>query len=335
MPKIAPQVSQLNASQAAAAEALATTVRSAAFSVTMLDGVTGSGKTEVYLEAAAAVLAETDGAQVLIMLPEIALTQAVIDRVATRFGAPPAEWHSGVAPPRRRQVWEDVVHGVATRIVVGARSALFLPFVNLRLIVVDEEHDGSYKQDDGFIYQARDLAVARGKIEAAAVVLASATPSLETLFNAQSGRYRWLKLADRHGAASMPDIALVDMRETPPEPGQWLSPAAGEGGRRDPGSGRTGPAVPQPPRLCAGGAVQGVRRAHEGARQRFLARGASLQRAPGLPSHRIFDAPPGAVSSLRGQRFARIDRTGGWSAWKRRRASGFRTRGWRFSRPTP
>jgi primosomal protein N' (replication factor Y) len=223
MPATAPQFMRLNASQAAAARALATTVRSGAFCVTLLDGVTGSGKTEVYLEAAAAALGEADGAQVLIMLPEIALTQAVIDRVAARFGAAPAEWHSGVSPPRRRQVWEDVARG-RTRIVVGARSALFLPFTNLRLIVVDEEHDGSYKQEDGFIYQARDLAVARGKIESAAVVLASATPSLETLFNAQGGRYRWLKLADRHGAAAMPDIALVDMRETPPEPGQWLSP---------------------------------------------------------------------------------------------------------------
>jgi primosomal protein N' (replication factor Y) len=219
----APQIGRLNASQAAAAEALAATVRSGAFSVTLLDGVTGSGKTEVYLEAAAAALAKADGAQVLILLPEIALTQAVIDRVSARFGASPAEWHSGVSPPRRRQVWEDVARGRA-RIVVGARSALFLPFAALRLIVVDEEHDGSYKQEEGFIYQARDLAVARGKIEGAAVVLASATPSLETLFNAQSGRYRWLKLADRHGAASMPDIELVDMREAPPEPGQWLSP---------------------------------------------------------------------------------------------------------------
>jgi primosomal protein N' (replication factor Y) len=222
-PTGAPKVSQLNESQAAAAQALTATVRSGSFSATLLDGVTGSGKTEVYLEAAAAAIAADAGAQVLIMLPEIALTQAVIDRVAARFGTPPSEWHSGISPPRRRQVWEDVAGG-RTRIVVGARSALFLPFTSLKLIVVDEEHDGSYKQEEGFIYQARDLAVARGKIEGAAVVLASATPSLETLLNAQNGRYRWLKLADRHGAASMPDIALVDMRQTPPEPGQWLSP---------------------------------------------------------------------------------------------------------------
>jgi primosomal protein N' (replication factor Y) len=220
---IAPQPRPLNPSQAAAAEALVATLRSDAFSVTLLDGVTGSGKTEVYLEAAAAALAAADEAQVLIWLPDLALTQAVIDRVAARFGEAPAEWHSGVSPPRRRQVWENVARG-RTRIVVGARSALFLPFPGLRLIVVDEEHDGSYKQEEGFIYQARDLAVARGKSEAAAVVLASATPSLESLFNAQGGRYRWLKLADRHGAASMPDVDLIDMRATPPEPGQWLSP---------------------------------------------------------------------------------------------------------------
>lgn len=218
-----PVLGQLNPSQAAAAAVLEADVARQGFSVTLLDGVTGSGKTEVYLAAASAALARDAAAQVLILLPEIALTQAVIDRVAARFGSTPAEWHSGVSPPRRRQVWEDVVAGRA-RIVVGARSALFLPFAGLRLIIVDEEHDGSYKQEEGFIYQARDLAVARGKIEGAAVILASATPSLETLWNAQSGRYRWLKLADRHGTASMPRIDLIDMRETPPDRGQWLSP---------------------------------------------------------------------------------------------------------------
>jgi primosomal protein N' (replication factor Y) len=211
----------LNASQAAAADALrASTGR---FGVTLLDGVTGSGKTEVYLEAAAATLADDPDAQVLILLPEIALTQAVIARVAARFGAQPGEWHSDVAPPSRRRVWEAVAAG-ACRIVVGARSALFLPFRRLKLIVVDEEHDGSFKQEDGFIYHARDLAVVRGRIEDAAVVLASATPSLETLRNAEAGRYRWLKLAARHGSARLPEIALIDLRETPPETGRWLSP---------------------------------------------------------------------------------------------------------------
>ncbi|HTI67617.1 MAG TPA: primosomal protein N' [Caulobacteraceae bacterium] len=213
----------LNASQKAAATVLADLATAGGFGVALLDGVTGSGKTEVYLEAAAAALAADPSAQVLILLPEIALTQAVIARVETRFGAAPAEWHSGVASPRRRQVWEAVARG-SCRIVVGARSALFLPFANLRLIVVDEEHDGSFKQEDGFIYHARDLAVARAKIEGAAVVLASATPSLESIWNAQGGRYRWLKLSKRHGTATLPEIALVDLRETPPEAGRWLSP---------------------------------------------------------------------------------------------------------------
>ncbi|MEP6966883.1 MAG: primosomal protein N' [Pseudomonadota bacterium] len=213
---------RLDPSQSAAASALKAMIGAGGFAAALLDGVTGSGKTEVYLEAAMAALAQDPEGQVLILLPEIALTQAVIDRFAARFGAPPSQWHSGVSPPRRRAVWERVATGRA-RIVVGARSALFLPFAGLKLIVVDEEHDGAYKQEDGFIYQARDLAVARAKIEACAVILASATPSLETLWNAQEGRYRWLRLADRHGAARLPAISLIDLRETPPEPGRWLS----------------------------------------------------------------------------------------------------------------
>jgi primosomal protein N' (replication factor Y) len=212
----------LNPSQQASADVLVEMLGQGGFQAALLDGVTGSGKTEVYLEAVAAALAEDPDSQVLILLPEIALTQAVMMRFEARFGAVPAEWHSGVAPPKRRRVWEGVASGRA-RIVVGARSALFLPFRKLRLIVVDEEHDSSFKQEEGFIYQARDLAVARAKIEGALVVLASATPSLESLFNAHSGRYRWLRLGARHGTAQLPDISLIDMRETPPEPGRWLS----------------------------------------------------------------------------------------------------------------
>jgi primosomal protein N' (replication factor Y) len=214
----------LNASQDAAADALKTMLATGGFNVALLDGVTGSGKTEVYLEAAAAALAADPTAQVLVLLPEIALTQAVIGRVAARFGAEPGEWHSDVAPPARRKVWEAVATG-RCRIVVGARSALFLPFQQLKLIVVDEEHDASFKQEEGFIYHARDLAVARGKIEDAAVVLASATPSLESLRNAEQGRYRWLRLSTRHGSARLPDIELIDLREAPPDHGRWLSPA--------------------------------------------------------------------------------------------------------------
>ncbi|MFT4254346.1 MAG: primosomal protein N' [Caulobacter sp.] len=213
----------LNPSQKAAADEMADMLAAGGFQAALLDGVTGSGKTEVYLEVAAAALAADPAAQVLVLLPEIALTQAVMARFEQRFGAAPIEWHSGVSPPRRRRAWEAVVDGRA-RIVVGARSALFLPFTNLKLIVVDEEHDGSFKQEEGFIYQARDLAVARAKIEKALVVLASATPSLESLWNAQSGRYRWLRLGARHGTAQLPDVHLIDMRANPPEPGRWLSP---------------------------------------------------------------------------------------------------------------
>lgn len=212
----------LNPSQAAAAEGLIGMLGEGRFGAALLDGVTGSGKTEVYLEAAAAALARDAEAQVLVLLPEIALTQAVIARFTERFGAPPGEWHSSVAHGLRRQVWDGVVSG-RCRIVVGARSALFLPFRKLALIVVDEEHDGSFKQEEGFVYHARDLAVARAKIEGATVVLASATPSLESVWNAEAGRYRWFRLTARHGRAVLPAIDLVDLRETPPETGRWLS----------------------------------------------------------------------------------------------------------------
>lgn len=213
---------RLNPDQAAAAEAIGEAAAAGGFAPFLLDGVTGSGKTEAYLEAAARALRADPEAQVLILLPEIALTQAVIERIAARFGAAPAEWHSGVAPPRRRQVWEAVRAG-RCRIVVGARSALFLPFVRLRLVVVDEEHDGSFKQEEGLVYHGRDLAVARARIEGAAVVLASATPSLETMWNARQGRYRWLRLEARHGAAVLPRIDLLDLRTAPPDPQTWLS----------------------------------------------------------------------------------------------------------------
>lgn len=212
----------LNADQAAAADAIGEAVATGGFKPFLLDGVTGSGKTEAYLEAAARALKADPAAQILILLPEIALTQAVIERITARFGVAPAEWHSGVASPRRRQVWEAVQAG-RCNIVVGARSALFLPYARLRLIVVDEEHDGSFKQEEGLVYHGRDLAVARARIEGATVVLASATPSLETLWNAHQGRYGWLKLGARHGVAVLPQIDLLDLRPNPPDPQTWLS----------------------------------------------------------------------------------------------------------------
>ncbi len=213
----------LTAEQAAAAEALTGAISADGFSPFLLDGVTGSGKTEVYFEAIAAALHRAPEAQVLVLLPEIALTQAILERFEKRFGAAPVPWHSGLADKERRRAWREVNEGRA-RIVVGARSALFLPFQNLKLIIVDEEHDGSYKQEDGVTYHARDLAVMRAKLAGAEVVLASATPALESTVNAEQGRFGHLKLAARPGAARLPDVELIDLRAEPPEKGHWLSP---------------------------------------------------------------------------------------------------------------
>ncbi|MEE9380382.1 MAG: primosomal protein N' [Hyphomonadaceae bacterium] len=213
----------LTGEQDDAAVVLRDAVKTGGFAPWLLDGVTGSGKTEVYFEAIAETLRKDADAQILILLPEIALTQAVLGRFTERFGAAPATWHSGLSEKERRRAWRESAHGRA-RIVIGARSALFLPFQKLGLIIVDEEHDGSYKQEDGVRYQARDLAVVRAKLEGACVVLASATPALETLVNAEAGRYGRLKLAARPGAARLPDIELIDLTEDPPGQGQWLSP---------------------------------------------------------------------------------------------------------------
>ncbi|MCF6222078.1 MAG: primosomal protein N', partial [Robiginitomaculum sp.] len=210
----------LTPKQISAGTELQALVRQKSFTVALLDGVTGSGKTEVYLEAAAQAL--RSGGQVLILVPEIALTQAGLKRFTERFGAEPAQWHSAMGDAARRRVWREVHNGRA-KLVVGARSALFLPFADLQLIVVDEEHDGSYKQDEGVIYNARDMAVVRGKLAGAAVVLASATPSLESLTNARSGRYRHVILPERPGAATMPDVALVDLKDHKPDAGCFLS----------------------------------------------------------------------------------------------------------------
>ncbi|HBK92089.1 MAG TPA: primosomal protein N' [Parvularcula sp.] len=204
----------------AAVELVAATARAG---VTLLDGVTGSGKTEVYLEAAAEVLKRQPEAQVLILLPEIALTLPFLRRVEARFGAEPAAWHSDLSPAARRRVWRRVNDGSA-RLVIGARSALFLPYRELQLIIVDEEHDGAYKQDEGVIYQARDMAVARGVRGGFPVILASATPSLETVVNVEQARYGLVRLPARYGRAALPKIALVDLRADPPEQGRWLSP---------------------------------------------------------------------------------------------------------------
>ncbi len=212
----------LSEAQGAAAAALRAAVANESFSVTVLDGVTGAGKTEVYFEAVAAALAA--GHQVLVMLPEIALGAQWLARFRARFGVAPAVWHSELGTRQRRETWRAVAEGRA-QVVVGARSALWLPFRSLGLIVVDEEHDTAFKQEDGVVYHARDMAVVRARFEGCACALVSATPSLESHVNVGSGRYGRERLPDRHGGALLPAIETVDLRETPPERGAWLAPA--------------------------------------------------------------------------------------------------------------
>ncbi|KAJ02121.1 primosomal protein N' [Sulfitobacter mediterraneus] len=213
---------QLTEDQAKGAEMLAEAVRSETYGTTLLRGVTGSGKTEVYLEAVAAALSA--GRQALVLLPEIALTEQFLHRVEERFGAKPAEWHSGATMTERRRIWRMVGQGQA-QLVIGARSALFLPYQNLGLIVVDEEHDSSYKQEEGVLYNARDMAVLRAAICGAQVVLASATPSLETWANVEAGKYRRLDLTSRFGPAVMPTMGAIDMRGEALPSDKWVSPS--------------------------------------------------------------------------------------------------------------
>ena len=225
LPPLPPgEVPELSADQAAAAEALVGKL-AGGFSVTLLDGVTGSGKTEVYFEAIAAN--QRAGRQTLVLLPEIALSAQWFARYERRFGAPPAVWHSEIGPSLRRRTWRDVAEGRAG-VIVGARSALFLPFQKLGLIVVDEEHEAAFKQEDGVVYHARDMAVVRARHAECPVVLVSATPSLETTINVERGRYAALHLPDRHGGAALPDIHAIDLRKDPPPRNAFLSPVLRE-----------------------------------------------------------------------------------------------------------
>jgi primosomal protein N' (replication factor Y) len=210
-----------SADQASAARRLVGKVEAAQFSVSVLDGVTGSGKTETYFAAIAAALAA--GRQVLVLLPEIALGAQWLERFRARFGTLPAQWHSDIGRAERRDTWRAVAGGRA-RVVVGARSALFLPFPELGLIVVDEEHDPSYKQEDGVIYQARDMAVLRASLAGIPIMLVSATPSLETIVNLARGRYERVALPRRHAAAELPAVRLIDMRRERIERGRFLAP---------------------------------------------------------------------------------------------------------------
>ncbi|SIQ90827.1 replication restart DNA helicase PriA [Rhizobium sp. RU20A] len=212
---------RLEGIQTEAGRELAATVKAGGFAVTLIDGVTGSGKTEVYFEAIAETLRQ--GRQVLILLPEIALTASFLERFQERFGSKPAEWHSDLAPRTREKVWRQVATG-GVRVVAGARSALFLPFENLGLIIVDEEHDPAFKQEDRVFYNARDMAVVRGRIGSFPVVLVSATPSVESQVNAQAGRYHDVHLPTRFADAALPTLGVVDLRRHAPARGCFLSP---------------------------------------------------------------------------------------------------------------
>ena len=211
----------LSDDQREVADRLVHLVKAEEFAPVLLDGVTGSGKTETYFEAIGAAIAADR--QVLVMLPEIALTEAFLSRFERRFGAPPVVWHSSLKSTERRRAWRAIASGEA-QVVVGARSALFLPYKNLGLIVVDEAHEISFKQDDGVRYNARDVAVMRARFEGMPVVLASATPALESLHMADTGIYEKLVLPSRFGGAQLPDIQLVDLTEEKPGSGAWIAP---------------------------------------------------------------------------------------------------------------
>jgi primosomal protein N' (replication factor Y) len=211
--------------QLAAADALRTTIDQGGYSVTLLDGVTGSGKTEVYFEAVAENIRRCH--QTLILMPEIALTAQFLDRFSARFGVRPAEWHSQLTPRTRQRTWVAVAENEVP-VVVGARSALFLPYADLGLIIVDEEHDPAYKQEDGAHYHARDMAVVRGSIAKIPVVLASATPSVESEVNARRGRYRHLHLPERFGGAHLPQVEAIDLRSEGPPRGRFIAPRLAE-----------------------------------------------------------------------------------------------------------
>lgn len=211
----------LEGPQREAADTIVEGMKTGGFSVDLIDGVTGSGKTEIYFEAIAETLRQ--GRQVLILIPEIALTASFLERFQDRFGAKPAEWHSELAARSREKVWRQVTTG-DVRVVAGARSALFLPFEDLGLIIVDEEHDPAYKQEDRVFYNARDMAVVRARISDIPVVLVSATPSVESQVNCLNGRYKRIHLPTRYAGAALPDLHLIDMRRHPPDRGGFLSP---------------------------------------------------------------------------------------------------------------
>ncbi|MEP2550989.1 MAG: primosomal protein N', partial [Marinomonas sp.] len=213
-------VPELSGDQVEVAGRLVEAVEASDFAPFLIDGVTGSGKTETYFEPMAAAIKA--GRQVLVLLPEIALTENFLVRFEQRFGTPPVLWHSSLKSTERRRAWRAIASGDA-QVVVGARSALFLPYAKLGLIVVDEAHEVSFKQDDGVRYNARDVSVMRARFEKIPVVLASATPALESLAMAEAGTYEKLDLASRYGGAQLPTIHTIDLTKEEPERGRWLA----------------------------------------------------------------------------------------------------------------
>lgn len=213
---------ELSEAQSQAANSFITTLQQQSHHTLLLDGVTGSGKTETYCEAIEHVL-QSDTGQVLVLLPEIALTSQIFQRFEKRYGFSPSVWHSNQKQSARKQIWQGVLQG-HKRLVIGARSALFLPFQNLRLIIVDEEHESSYKQEEGICYHGRDMAIARAFHEQIPVILASATPSLETWHNVEQGKYQKVTLPSRYGQAALPIIIPIDMRQEACSGDRWISP---------------------------------------------------------------------------------------------------------------
>ena len=290
------------------------TIEKGGYSATLLDGVTGSGKTAVYLEAVAETIRR--GRQALILMPEIALTSQVLDRFAERFGVRPAEWHSQLSQRLRARTWAAVAAGEAT-VTVGARSALFLPYADLGLIVVDEEHDPAYKQEDGVRYHARDMAVVRANVAGIPIVLASATPSVETEVNARRGRYKRLHLPERFGGQHLPGIEAIDLKREGPPRGRFIAPRLAEAVKTAVERGEQALLVPQPPRLCAAHALPQLRASARLSELRRLAGGSPLSAAAGLPPLRLRDAAAGEVPEMRGGGFVRAGRT-----WRRAAGAG-------------
>ena len=314
--------------QLAAAVELKATVAKGGYAVTLLDGVTGSGKTEVYFEAVADMIRA--GRQSLILMPEIALTAQFLDRFAARFGVRPAEWHSELSPRKRARTWRAVAEGDVS-VVVGARSALFLPYANLGLIVVDEEHDQAYKQEDGVHYHARDMAVVRGHIAQIPVVLSSATPSLETEVNARRGRYRRLALPERFGGQRLPSVEAIDLTRERPPPGRFIAPNACRRGEDCDRARRAGAVLSQPPRLCAADALPRLRLSLRLPELRRLAGRSPLPQAARLPSLRLRHAASGRVPEMLWRQIPSSPSGPASSAWKKRCANCFRRRGcWCF-----